>query len=274
VPGGVADDLAALVDVADLTPLAILLSLAVAFGLGIVHALSPGHGKTIMAAYLVGSGGSSRQAIGLGLAVAVSHTLGVLALAAITLGASSVLPPERLYPVLGVASGALVIVIGGSLLWSRLRALLRTRADAKVHARAHANGAAHEHGHAHDHDHGHGHGHSHDPEPGGTVSWRGMLALGLSGGLVPSASALILLLGSIAAGRVAYGLVLVLGFGVGMAVILTAIGLLLVHARRLVERRPSTARLQRLALPVQLATASLVVVLGVVLTGQALTQVL
>jgi ABC-type nickel/cobalt efflux system permease component RcnA len=101
-----------------------------------------------------------------------------------------------------------------------------------------------------------------------------MLALGLSGGLVPSASALILLLGSIAAGRVAYGLVLVLGFGLGMAVVLTGIGLLLVHARRLVERRPSTAGLRRFALPVQVATASLVVVLGAVLTGQALTQVL
>ncbi len=114
-----------------------------AFGLGIVHALSPGHGKTIMAAYLVGSGGSSRQAIGLGLAVTVSHTLGVLALAAITLGASSFLPPEQLYPVLGVVSGALVIAIGGSLLWSRLRVIRRDRA----HARAHAGGA--DHGHEH-----------------------------------------------------------------------------------------------------------------------------
>ena len=278
VPGGVAEDLAALVDVDDLTPVAILVSLAVAFGLGILHALSPGHGKTIMAAYLVGSGGSSRQAIGLGLAVTVSHTLGVLALAAITLGASSFLPPEQLYPILGVVSGALVIAIGGSLLWSRLQVIRRNRA----HARAHVGGAAHEHaqaadrghphGHAHGHGHDHEHGHSHEPQ--GAVSWRGMLALGLSGGLVPSASALILLLGSIAAGRVAYGLVLVLGFGLGMAVVLTGIGLLLVHARRLVERRPSTRRLQRLALPVQLATASLVVVLGLVLTSQALTQVL
>jgi nickel/cobalt exporter len=276
VPGGVAEDLVALVDVEDLTPLAILLSLAVAFGLGIVHALSPGHGKTIMAAYLVGSGGSSRQAVGLGLAVTVSHTLGVLALAAITLGASSLLPPEQLYPILGVVSGALVIAIGGSLLWSRLRVLLRDRA----HARAHASSAEHDHAHGHDHGHGqghshdYGHDHGHERAPQGAVSWRGMLALGLSGGLVPSASALILLLGSIAAGRVAYGLVLVLGFGLGMAVVLTGIGLLLVHARRLVERRPSMARVQRLALPVQVATASLVVVLGVVLTSQALTQVL
>jgi nickel/cobalt transporter (NicO) family protein len=268
VPGGVAEDLAALVDVTDLTPLAIVLSLAVAFGLGIVHALSPGHGKTIMAAYLVGSGGSSRQAIGLGMAVTVSHTLGVLALAGITLAASVALPPERLYPILGVASGTLVIAIGASLLWSRLRSIRREQAHARAHAHNHARDQEHEHGHSDDHEHGHSH------EPTGGVSWRGMLALGLSGGLVPSASALILLLGSIAAGRVAYGLVLVLGFGLGMAVVLAGIGLALVHARRLVERRPSIGGLRRLALPIQLATASLVVVLGVVLTSQALTQVL
>jgi len=286
VPGGVGRDLAALVDVQDLTPIAIIVSLAIAFGLGVIHAISPGHGKTIMAAYLVGGRGSSRQAIGLGLAVTVSHTLGVLVLAGITLAASSLLPPERLYPVLGVASGALVIVIGGSLLWQRLRVLLA----AAAHRRAHAAGDAHDHGHAHEDGHGdgdghaaghaHGHGHAHDhAQAPDSISWRGLLALGLSGGLVPSASALILLLGSIAAGRVAYGLVLVVGFGLGMAVVLAGIGLLLVKAQRLVERRmaggaPSMDRLRRLAMPVQLATAALVVVLGVVLTGQALTQVL
>jgi nickel/cobalt exporter len=285
VPGGVVENLAGLVDVHDLTPLAILLSLAVAFGLGVIHAVSPGHGKTIMAAYLVGSGGSARQAVGLGLAVTVSHTLGVLALAGITLAASSILPPERLYPILGVGSGALVIAIGGSLLWRRLRDVARARSAARAHARAHHAGHDHAHaaddGHGHaaspaqaqDHHHAHGHDHGHSHAPTGAVSWRGMLALGLSGGLVPSASALILLLGSIAAGRVAYGLVLVLGFGLGMAVVLTGIGLLLVRARRLVERRPSTAAFRRIALPLQLATACLVVVLGVVLTGQALTQV-
>jgi ABC-type nickel/cobalt efflux system permease component RcnA len=275
VPGGVTEDLAALVGVEDLTPLALLVSLAIAFGLGVVHALSPGHGKTIMAAYLVGSGGSSRQAIALGMTVTVAHTLGVLALAAITLGAASVLPPERLYPILGVAAGGLVIAIGASLLWSRLRVVARERAHARDHRagrdHAHHHHAHREHGHDHHgHDH-HGHDHAH---AGDGISWRGLLALGLSGGLVPSASALILLLGSIAAGRVAYGLVLVLGFGAGMAVVLTGIGLVLVHARSLLERRGSAARLRRLVAPVQLATASLVVILGVVLTGQALTQVL
>ncbi len=96
VPGGIAEDLSAIIDVGDLGPLALLAALAVAFGLGVIHAVSPGHGKTIMAAYLVGGRGSTRQALGLGLAVAVSHTLGVLVLAGITLGASGLLPPERL----------------------------------------------------------------------------------------------------------------------------------------------------------------------------------
>ncbi len=291
VPGGIADDLAALVDVRDLTSIAVIGSLLIAFALGVLHALSPGHGKTIMAAYLVGARGSSRQAVGLGLAVTVSHTLGVLALAGITLAASSILPPERFYPILGVVSGTLVIAIGGSLLWSRLRAM-GMRSRARAHGHEHHDGA-HTHGHAdpHGHDHGnhpghpedhghapgieHGHPHPHSHEPTeATVSWRGLIALGLSGGLVPSASALILLLGSIAAGRVAYGLVLVLGFGVGMAVVLTGIGLLIVHARRLVERRPSMAGFQRIVAPIQLATASLVVVLGLLLTGQALAQIL
>lgn len=275
VPGGVGQDLAAIVNAQDLTPLAILLSLGVALALGVLHALSPGHGKTIMAAYLVGARGSSRQAVGLGLAVTVSHTLGVLALAGITLAASSVLPPERLYPVLGVASGGLVIAIGGSLLWRRLRSLLAGQVLARTHEHAHPHAHEHEHGHAHAHPHPHPHGEAADD----TISWRGLLALGLSGGLVPSASALILLLGSIAAGRVAYGLVLVVAFGIGMAFVLAGIGLLFVHARRFVERRMADGvtageRLRRLLAPLQVATAGLVVVLGIVLTSQALTQVL
>jgi nickel/cobalt transporter (NicO) family protein len=271
VPGGITEDLAALIDIPDLNPIAILIALAVAFGLGIVHALSPGHGKTIMAAYLVGGRGSTRQAIGLGLAVAVSHTLGVLALAVITIAASSVLPPERLYPILGLASGALVIVIGASLLWSRLRVM---RA-ATGHPHTHGHDHAHDHPHTHATDHGHPHPHPHPHAPANAnISWRGLIALGLSGGLVPSASALILLLGSIAAGAPAYGLVLVAVFGLGMAVVLGGIGFALVHARRLLERRPTAARFGRVAVPLQLATASLVVAFGVLLTSQALAQVL
>lgn len=294
VPGGIGNELASIIDASDLTPAVILGSLLVAFALGAIHAISPGHGKTIMAAYLVGTRGTARHAVGLGLTVTISHTLGVMALAAVTLLAANVLPPEKLYPILGVTSGGLVIAIGGSLLLSRLRAIRTARrvaaaardGQAAAHARDHDDDHAHEdtHGHVDGHDHPvtampglHYHGgraHSHLPPAGSSLSWRSLFALGLSGGLVPSASALILLLGSIAAGRVAYGVVLVLGFGLGMAVVLGGVGLALVRASRLIERLPRARSLGRLAGLAQVGTAALVMVLGVFLTSQALTQVL
>jgi nickel/cobalt exporter len=290
IPGGIGSELGSIVNGGGLTPALLLGSLLVAIGLGAAHAISPGHGKTIMAAYLVGTRGTTRQAIGLGLAVTVSHTLGVLALAAITLVAASALPPERLYPILGVGSGALVVAIGGNLLVRRLQELRRARINGGSHWRAHD----HDHDHGHSHSHGHPEGHQHPDShmhPAGhdrpadaagstgegaasTVSWRGLFALGLSGGLVPSASALILLLGSIAAGRVAYGVVLVVAFGAGMALVLGGVGIALVHASRLAARLPGAAILGRRWDLAQVAVAALVVVLGVALTGQALTQVL
>jgi nickel/cobalt transporter (NicO) family protein len=280
IPGGVGTELASIVTGGDLTPALLLGSLLVAIGLGAAHALSPGHGKTIMAAYLVGTRGTMRQALGLGLAVTVSHTLGVLALAAITLAAASVLPPERLYPILGVASGALVIAIGASLLFRRAQEL---RSAARGHGHAHGDDHRHEHGHTHDHPHDHGHDDPHPPGAGhdsatgatsGRVSWRSLFALGLSGGLVPSASALILLLGSIATGRVGYGLVLVVAFGVGMALVLSGVGIALSQASRLATRLPAGRVLGERWTAIQVAVAGLVVVLGIVLTSQALTQVL
>jgi ABC-type nickel/cobalt efflux system permease component RcnA len=290
VPGGVAPELASIIDAGGLQPGVLLLSLLLAVGLGAVHALSPGHGKTIMAAYLVGTRGTARHAVGLGLTVTVSHTLGVLALAGVTLLAADLLPPDRLYPVLGVASGALVIVIGGSLLWSRLRVVLAARAASQAHAHAHAHGHEHDQGdehaqagdHAHDqapegvHSHG-GRAHSHVPPAGTSLSWKSLFALGLSGGLVPSASALILLLGSISAGRLGYGIVLVVAFGAGMALVLAGVGLVLVRASSLVDRLPAGVRRAgagRTAAVVQMGTAGLVIALGLVLTSQALTTVL
>lgn len=292
VPGGIGTELSSIIDATDLTPFVVIVSLLVAIGLGAIHAISPGHGKTIMAAYLVGTRGTAKHALGLGLTVTVSHTLGVMALAAVTLLAANVLPPERLYPILGVTSGGLVIAIGGSLLLSRLRAVRASRSAASAHAREHALGLQQEHEHEHEelahtghahrpeagtgpdvHSHG-GRAHSHLPAPGTSLSWRSLFALGLSGGLVPSASALILLLGSISAGRIAYGIVLVIGFGIGMAVVLGGVGIALVHASHLAARLPTGRALSRITGALQLATAGLVVILGFVLTGQALTQVL
>jgi ABC-type nickel/cobalt efflux system permease component RcnA len=273
VPGGIKDELASLIGTDDLTLPVILASLLVAMGLGAVHAVSPGHGKTVMAAYLVGSAGTARHAVALGFTVTIAHTLGVLALAGVTIVASRVLPPERLYPLLGLLSGAIVIAIGAWLLAGRYRAWV----DGREQARAHEGEHQHRHEHRHDEraagDHSHGGvRHSHQPSQGTTLSWRSLFALGLSGGLVPSASALILLLGSIAAGRLEYGLVLVIAFGVGMAIVLGGVGLALVYASSLLERFSSGHRVRGLASVVPAATALIVIAAGVFLTGQALTQ--
>jgi ABC-type nickel/cobalt efflux system permease component RcnA len=291
IPGGVTEQISSLLETKDLTPLALIGSLLVAAFLGALHAVSPGHGKTVMAAYLVGSRGSARHALALGVTVTVSHTLGVLALALVTLFASNIIPPERLYPVLGLASGALVVGIGIWLLYGRYRIWARTRADARMHL-------AHEHGppsvrvrgfggvHAgvddtsvHDHptvpgEHSHGGvRHTHLPASGADLTWRSLFSLGLAGGLVPSASALLLLLGSLAANRPAYGIVLVLAFGLGMAVVLGGVGLLLVYATRFAERVPSGAIGRRAWELLPVGTAIVVIGAGIYLTSQAITQV-
>lgn len=281
VPGGVGNELSSLIGTRDLTPAVIALSLLIAAGLGAVHAVSPGHGKTVMAAYLVGTRGRARHAVGLAMAVTVSHTLGVLALAGVTLLASDLLPPERLYPVLGLASGVTVVAIGAWLLFNRWREhILRHPAGTQdVASDDHHHPHDHDHAHAdephHSHDPEHRHGpfrHSHAAQPSPSLSWRSLVAIGLAGGLVPSASALILLLGAIAAGRPAFGLALAIAFGVGMAIVLGGIGLVLARAGQFVERATSTARVARLAPVIPWLTGVVVLGAGIVLVGQALVQ--
>ncbi|MBA3778025.1 MAG: nickel transporter [Chloroflexi bacterium] len=304
VPGGIAEatEIGALVNAPELTPSVVAGALLLALALGAYHALTPGHGKTVMAAYLVGTRGSARHAVALGLTVAVAHTLGVLALAALTTLAARVLPPERLYPWLGVASGLIVVGIGLYLLASRLSFLPIGRAAAQGgHAHGlggwhtheptpprpprvdaghdHAHGSAHDHGHgsAHDDEGERGHSHRHETERD-PLRWRGLFALGLSGGLVPSASALVLLLGSVSVGRPGYGMVLVVAFGLGMALVLTGIGLVLVYGQgrieQLLERLDRSSRVPNLARLAPLATAVIVLVVGLAITGQAAAQVL
>jgi len=219
-----------------------LVALLLAILLGAVHALAPGHGKTVMAAYLVGERGSLRQASVIGMTVTATHTAGVLALG-LVLSASSLVAPERLYPWLGVASGGLLAVIGASL----LRRAVRSR----FHLRHH-----HHHHHAGD-----------EPRP---VGMRALVAMGFAGGLVPSPSALVVLLGAIALGRVWFGVVLVVAYGLGMAATLTAAGVLLVRARRALDRRvaPGRERLMRVTQALPVATSSVIVVVGVVLAAR------
>jgi ABC-type nickel/cobalt efflux system permease component RcnA len=286
------DSFAALIATRELTAQAIGLALLLALFLGAGHALTPGHGKTIVAAYLVGARGTARHAVFLGLTTTVTHTIGVFALGAVTLLVSNYILPEQLYPWLEFLSGALVVVIGVTLFRSRLAGLLRrpTTSDQRPttihyhthdghdHTHDHEHHHDHEHDHQHDHGHEHVHGHDHGPHghshmppgaDGRPVTWRSLLALGVSGGLLPCPSALVVLLSAIALHRVALGMLLIVAFSIGLATVLTGIGLLLVFARRLFERFPTDGRLLR-ALPV--ASAAIVTLAGLGIALSALFQ--
>jgi nickel/cobalt exporter len=228
----------------DLGASAILLSLLMAAFWGAAHALTPGHGKAIVAGYLVGSRGRPRHAVLLGLVVTATHTAGVFGLGLVTLLLSRFVVPERLYPWLTVASGLLVVVVGASVLWQRAR-----------HARAHH----HEQHHHHDH--------PHDEE----IRTRGLVGIGVAAGLLPCPSALVVLLSAIALHRVGLGLALIVAFSVGLAATITGIGLVAVLARRAFSRVSLSGPLVR-ALPA--ASALLILAVGIGITVNALPEVL
>jgi nickel/cobalt transporter (NicO) family protein len=277
VPGGVGSgDLPSIFRSPDLTPLVLLLSVLTAAALGAAHALTPGHGKTLMAAYLVGTRGTPIHAAGLGLSVALSHTLGILALAGLVVGAQGVLPPDVVVRSAPVVAAVSIVAIGGWMLFAEARRRWRARGMAIEHEHAHPHAVDHaaDHDHDHDHDHSHDHGahhHSHLPEPGATISWRSLFVLGLAGGLIPSASALLILLGSIAAGRPAFGFVLVVAFGLGMALVMGGIGFALVVAQARLDRVGASTRLGRAGAYLPLLASCLVLGFGLYLTVQAVT---
>jgi nickel/cobalt exporter len=233
-----------LVSQEDLGVGAVLLSLLVAMFWGAAHALTPGHGKAIVAGYLVGTRGTPRHAVYLGLIVTATHTAGVFALGLVTLLLSRFLVSEQLYPWLTVASGLLVIGVGLAVLGGRVR-----------HARAHAHG--HHHHHDHDHDHGYGRG--------------GLLGVGVAAGLLPCPSALVVLLGAIALHRVGLGLALIVAFSVGLAATVTAVGLVAVLARRAFARLSLNGPLVR-SLPA--VSAVVILAVGIGITVNALPEVL
>ena len=267
VPGGVsAGELPEIFRQTDLTPVVVLLSLAAAAALGAGHALTPGHGKTLMAAYLVGTRGSARHALGLGAAVSLSHTIGILVLASVVVAATDMIAPDVIVRWAPVVAAVSIVLIGGWMLIGEIR---RRRGLSHMAAREHE----HEHPHVHGHPHEHGHDHGHDHGPATRITWRSLFLLGLAGGLIPSTSALLILLGSIAAGRPAFGLVLVVAFGLGMAAVMSGIGLLLVTARDRLDRVQVGEGFARIREAVPLAASVVVLGFGVVLTAQALTAV-
>ena len=234
-----------------LTPGFIALSLLIAMFWGAAHAFSPGHGKSIVAAYLVGSRGKPRHAVYLGLTVTATHTIGVFALGLVTLSLSAFIVPDQLYPWLNLVSALLIVSVGVSVLRWRVREW-RGRG-----------------GHEHDHGHSHGHGHA-DHEHDHALSHRRLLGIGISGGIVPCPTALVVLLAAISLHRVGYGLVLILAFSVGLAVAITAIGLVAVTAKRTFARVDFNGGAIRL-LPA--FSAVVVLGLGLAMTLRALPHV-
>ena len=245
-----------------LSALVILASLAAALFWGAAHALSPGHGKTIVTAYLVGRRGTPRDAAILGGIVTVTHTIGVFALGLVTLALSQWIVPDRLYPWLNVVAGVSVVLIGAAVLRARARDWAHEWASGRSHRRAHAHG--HDHHHGHDHDHA---PHSHAVEPGSGL--RGLLAVGISGGILPCPSALVVLLAAISLHRVAFGLVLIVAFSLGLALAITGIGLLAVLAKSAFARRSFDGLLLR-ALPA--VSAAVILVAGIAMTARALPK--
>ena len=239
-----------------------LIGIAVAFGLGAMHAMSPGHGKTIVAAYLVGSRGTFKHAMFLGAMVTFTHTASVFLLGFVTLFLSKYVLPEKLFPILGAISGLSIVWVGAMLFFRRLRA--------RKHAHDHAHGHHHhDHGDAHGHTHDHGDGHSHSHVPQGEITMGSLIALGASGGLVPCPSALVVLLSAISLGKVGLGILLLVGFSAGLAVVLMGLGVLVLCVGNLLpaSRKVTGSRAFQL-LPV--ASAALIACVGLVMTGVSL----
>lgn len=282
----------------------LLLALAGAFAWGAIHAMSPGHGKTIVGAYLVGSRATPLHAVFLAATTTITHTAGVFAVGGITLFASHLIDPEKLNPWLNLISGFLVALIGFKLLMERTKNSFVVRNSVIKYfktkiinknwgLRTKALSMSYEEPvnllnrgswerefkpvkskiSEHYHHHGDGRVHSHLPPgaDGVPVTWKSLLALGISGGLLPCPSALVMLLSASALGSVGLGMTLVVAFSLGLALVLTAIGLILVYAKGKFDKLPKQMAVVQFLPGI---SAMLVMLLGLGITGQAMLQIL
>ncbi len=285
----------------DLSTGFILAALGVSFFAGAAHALTPGHGKAIVAAYLAGSRGTIGDAVYLGSVVTVTHTAGVFILGLVALYASQHLLVDRVLVWLSLISGLLIVGIGTWLFWSRWQALRNgtggqhshshwpfgghshthehshahphSHSDAHEHSHSHSHSHDHQHSHdaphshSHDQDHGHEHGHS---KPALPKSGRGsLLSLGISGGLVPCPEAMAVLLVSITINRLLFGLVILVSFSLGLAAVLIAIGVAMVLAGPTFNRFSKDGLLVRL---IPVSSAAVVTLLGVAILYRAAAE--
>lgn len=237
-----------------------IIALVVSFVLGGLHALTPGHGKAIVAAYLVGSKGRIIDAIFLGLVVTFTHTFSVISIGILLLFAKERIAQEDVVMWLSLVSGLLIVGIGGWLLAKNMKQYY----SGKVHNHGH------DHSHEDGHTHSHGFGHTHSHVPKERTGFWGLLSLGISGGIVPCVDALIGLLFAITLNKLTWGVIILCAFSLGLAAVLVVIGILMVLAKPVIER--FTGRgiwLQRLPI----ISATVVIVLGAVLVFKALNDV-
>ncbi len=265
----------------------LLFFVASSFWAGAVHAATPGHGKTIAAAYIVGARGKPIDAVILGIFVTLSHTSGIVLVGVLASLGSTWLQPQRTEAYLAVAVGILVIVLGLWMLWAQreLVALAMGEAsepaDGTARAHAHAGDPGHEHAHDHPPRHGHGesvvwhshgfgkvHAHRLDVVAENRPKLLVLLALGVAGGLLPDPAALALLLGALSSGKVLLGLITVVVFSVGFAATLVVVGVVAAKVGERVLDWLASIWMIRL----QIATSLLIVGMGVVLTTRAVLQ--
>ena len=275
-------------------------ALVISFVLGGLHALTPGHGKAIVAAYLVGSKGRVIDAVFLGLVVTFTHTFSVIALGVIMLVAQE-FAPEDIVPWLSLFSGVLIVGIGAWLLTTNMKQYYSGGAHSHSHGHGHTHHPhdhdhphADDHNHGHDHDHNHDHSHEHDDDhehthshdghahthshdgrthshvPSERTGFWGLLSLGISGGIVPCVDALIGLLFAISLDKLVWGLIILCAFSLGLAAVLVAIGILMVLAKPVIERFTGEGIwLQRLPM----ISAAVVILLGAVLVFKAFNTI-
>jgi nickel/cobalt transporter (NicO) family protein len=236
-----------------------IIYLLTSFWLGAVHAATPGHGKTIAAAYIVGARGRPVDAVVLGIFVTLSHTSGILLVAVLATLGSTWLIPQRVEAYLAVATGILVIGIGCWMLRTQMRRL-PTPVEEHEHARAHSHGRQY-------HSHGWGVTHSHDLEAITQVRPKLaiLLGLGIAGGLLPDPGALAILLAAITSGKLVLGLLTVLVFSLGFASVLVVVGVVAASVGQLILAWLSS----RWVGWAQIGAALLIIVVGLVLTANA-----
>jgi len=264
----------------------LLFFIASSFWAGAAHAATPGHGKTIAAAYIVGARGKPIDALILGIFVTLSHTSGIVLVGVLASLGSTWLRPQRIEAYLAVAVGIAVIVLGLWMLWAQrdLVALAMgeagepgdgtSRADA--HARDHVHDQAHDHPHGghgepvvwHSHGFGKVHAHRLDVVAENRPKLPMLLALGIAGGLLPDPAALALLLGALSSGKVLLGLVTVVVFSLGFAATLVVVGIVAAKVGEKVLDWLASLWMIRL----QIVTSLLIVGMGVVLTIRAASE--